>query len=197
MDPMGPEMMAVRAPERRDKLKEWRRRYSKSAYPSKVAQNIVLDGLVQEREHNTYEDSFGIKEADNIQKAIDKVRKREEGIMNRALSDAEKAYENREWIGNMEVEGLKDKVSSAESKDDVAVEELEYSYVYYGLMYELFTGWYAAGICGLGREEAMGVMTGHVVDDPSDLEAVEGLFGDYVGTVVQKTNIYEALPLLW
>lgn len=197
MEPQGPHIIAARAPERVDKLQKWRRRYPNKEYPSKVAINIILEALVREEEHSHYQRSFGQSKVQDLDEAVKQVRKKEEDIRDRVLQKAELAFKDRKRIGNLEVKGLRDKVSDAQQQDNSAVEDLEFSYVYYGLVYELFTGWYAAGICGLDRKEAMMAMTGRAVENPRDTEAVEGLFGNYASAVMDQIGAYDQLPALW
>lgn len=197
MNPQGPHIIAARANDKLQKLQQWRGRYQSSEYPSKVAINVTLEALVTEREHSFYEDSFGSSRVQDLEEGVEKVRAREKGIRDQVITGAEDAYQTRSNIGGLELNGLRSKADIASNGDNGAVEDLEFSLVYYGGVFELFTGWYAAGLCGLSREQAMVAMTGQAIKTPSDVQAVEGYFSDYTGSVLEQIDVYQQLPNLW
>jgi len=159
--------------------------------------NIAFEALIREREHTYYEDSFGISTVDDLEEGIEKVRAKENEIRDSVVTETERAYQTRTSIGSIQLSGLRNKADSGASGNNDAVEDLEYSLVYYGGVFELFTGWYAAGLCGLSREQAMVLMTGQSVKTPSDIQTVEGFFSDYTASMLQQTDVYQKLPTLW
>lgn len=197
MNPQGPNIVAARANDKLQKLQQWRERYQDSEYPAKVAINITLEALVTEEEHSYYENSFGNSSAENLERGVEKVRSKEKEIADRVVTEAESTYETRRSVGSLQLNGLRGKADVAANGDNSAVEDLEFSLVYYGGVFELFTGWYAAGLCGLSREQAMVAMTGQAIRTPSDIQAVEGYFGDYTSSVLKQIGVYQQLPALW
>jgi hypothetical protein len=197
MSPQGPQIVAARANDKLQKLQQWRTRYQPSEYPSKVAINITLEALVTEQEHDYYEDSFGNSTVKDLEEGLETVRVKEKEIRDRVVTETEEAYETRSSIGNLQLDGLRSKVDAAASGGNGAVEDLEFSLVYYGGVFELFTGWYAAGLCGLDQEQAMVAMTGQAIKNPSDVQAVEGYYSDYTSSVLQQIDVYQQLPALW
>jgi hypothetical protein len=197
MSPQGPNIIAARANDKLQKLQQWRERYQDSEYPAKVAINITFEALVTEEEHSYYESSFGNSHVDNLGEGVEKVRSKEKEIRDRVVTEAESTYETRRSVGSLQLNGLRSKADVATNGDNSAVEDLEFSLVYYGGVFELFTGWYAAGLCGLSREQAMVAMTGQAIRTPSDIQAVEGYFGDYTSSVLEQIGVYQQLPALW
>lgn len=197
MSPQGPHIIAARTNDKLQKLQQWRERYQASEYPSKVAINIAFEALVTEREHTHYENSFGNSAAEDLEEGVEKVRAKEKEIRDKVVTDAKKAYETRSSIGSVQLSGLRSKVDIAASGNNDAVEDLEFNLAYYGGTFELFTGWYAAGLCGLSPKEAMVAITGQSIKRPSDIQAVEGYFSDYASSVLQQIDVYQKLPALW
>jgi cell division protein ZapA (FtsZ GTPase activity inhibitor) len=197
MNPQGPHIIAARTNDKLQKLQQWRGRYQDSEYPSKVAINVTLEALVTEEKHSYYENSFGNSKVQDLEAGVEKVGAKEKEIRDRVVTEAEGAYETRPNIGSLQLDGLRSKVDVAADGDNSAVEDLEFSLVYYGGVFELFTGWYAAGLCGLSREQAMVAMTGQSIRTPSEIQAVEGYFSDYTSSVLEQIDVYQQLPALW
>ncbi|KAA6335140.1 hypothetical protein EZS27_016596 [termite gut metagenome] len=155
-------------------LLTWRNRYSKVEYGEKVLMNIFYRKYTMEFMWNEIDNSF--------QKKIFGGRKVLWNDFNQGFQKLKSSYQqnavsktqpvlmnllteqSQRKVGTISYASYKDRIIGARQGNKNDIEEIEYAYLYYLLTDESILLWGAFGGTGLSKIEAIGKMTGLVIE---------------------------------
>lgn len=181
-------------------LRNWRNRYSKSEYPSKVVLNIFYRQYTM----NSIWTS-------QIESSFSRFKNTETDVL-QAFQKLELEYSNASGhftIGNtlidlmnkqQDVGGLNYKenipiIARAQSGDNKAIEELEFTYLYYMLGNKATLMWAAFGRKGLSKIDAIAQVTGVVIEYSKPIEYADilSMLGQF-GVSQSMNKMYSPIP---
>ena len=184
-------------------LRTWRNRYSKSEYPSKVVLNIFYRQYTM----NSIWDS-------QIDASFSKLKGTEMDII-RAFQKLENEYSNasqyftvgnrltelmnkKESIGGLNYANNIPLITKAQSGDTSAMEELEFTYLYYLLSNKATLMWAAFGRKGFSKIDAIAQVTGAVIEytQPITYSSILEILGK-LGVAQSMNSLYSPLPNLF
>lgn len=137
-------------------------RYDRNIYPKKVCKNILYEGLTKNKDWPNLNNSFNIK----IQKEFRPIYEADQYLYNRRRNIqlnkihpiVEEKYNLIDQLPHMDFNLLREKCKSAKSSDEI--EEIEFTYFFYTLAYELIYKWAAYGLIGEEPDQAFLNLTG-------------------------------------
>jgi hypothetical protein len=184
-------------------LKNWRTRYSKTEYPFKVVQNIFYRQYTMNSIWDT-----------QIENSFNKFKGTESDII-KAFQKLEGEYSNASQkftVGNTLIELMNKKqdvgglnyqnnislIEKGKNGDNTAIEELEFTYLYYLLCNKSTLMWAAFGRKGFSRIDAIAQVTGVVIEYNQTItyEWVLDILGR-IGCDEKMNSLYSALPKLF
>ncbi len=167
----------------RDKLFEWRERYSKEEYPYKVVSNIVYQTLQLEFMWKELHKCFSpnVRKFDNYDIAYNFVMKLKEISIANIRSKVEQTYKTRDFIGNFNITLAKQRVSEAQKGDNEILEKIEKTYLWYTGGVELMYCWAAYGLIGLDYYQAVSQVCPVIIPvDYENINEMQNLFGNNI-----------------
>jgi hypothetical protein len=184
-------------------LRNWRNRYSKSEYPSKVVLNIYYRQYTMNSIWNSQIDSsfsaFKARETDLI-RAFQRLETEysnasQQFTVGNTLIDL---MNKREDVGGLNYANNIPLITKAQNKDKSAIEELEFTYLYYLLCNKATLMWAAFGRKGLSRIDAIAQLTGAVIEYnlPFTYSSILRLLGR-LGVAQAMNSLYSPLPNLF
>lgn len=160
-------------------LSTWRNRYSKSEYPEKVVMNIFYRKYTMEF---MFPEIIGCYETNFLGKPKVKwtdfnvgFAKLKETYGNTATSKTQSVLMNllsqtQRNVGNTNSGIFAPLITEAKAGDNAKLEEIEYAYLYYLLADECVLLWGAMGGTGLTKIEAIGKMSGILIEPKEDIK---------------------------
>lgn len=188
-------------------LPTWRNRYSTQEYPEKVLINLFYRKYTMEFMWNDINNSFQKKlfggrkvlwndfnqgfqklKMSYQQNAVSKTQP----VLVKLLSE-----QSTRIVGSTSFADFKDRINGARQGNNKDIEEIEYAYLYYLLADECVLLWSAFGGTGLDKIEAIGKMSGMIIETP-EIDAygkIENILGRLCAApYLQK--VYNPLPPL-
>jgi hypothetical protein len=191
---MTPQDIKMAATGRLDQLKEYRQRYSKSEYPRKVAINLVYAALANEQLLAEKDIFFQGKLFPTVQQAAQAAGMKREQHRQNVIGSVEDKLRSGSSIGVVNIAGLRQALASAERGDADAIENLEFSFVYYTTLYDCIWAWAAHGLSGADMMQASGNVTG-VFFGPANFQSpqlIEKMFYSTINPHLE--GLYKPLP---
>ena len=183
-------------------LKKWRDRYSNFEYPSKIVLNIfyrqyAMDSIWDMQITNSFED-LSNSEID-LQEAFKKIE-------NEYSSSAENFTSNNRLInlikegveiGGLNYHSLLPLISRAENEDNEAVEELEFTYLYWLLANKSTIMWSAYGRIGHSTLESVTKVTNAIIkiNEPFTYKNSLNIFGNLIVSKFMDEKYVPLKPL--
>jgi len=155
------ELLTTLGARRKDKLLNWRIRYTKMEYPAKVAKNLLYEGLAIQKIWHELLSCFstignkGESLFHDISSAQNHVFVRRRQIsVNEILPTIENNYPRISNLPTLDFSVFRRKVDSATRGDVEMIEEVEFTYYYYTAAYEMIYLWASFGLLGLTKDQA-------------------------------------------
>lgn len=167
----------------RDKLFEWRERYSKEEYPYKVVINIIYQLLQLEFMWNEIHKCFNqnIKRIDDYNFAYNFVMKLKEVAISNISAKVDQTYNSRDLIGNFDLKLFRKMVADAQKGNNEQMAKIEQSYLWYTGGVELMYHWAACGLMGLNHFQAASEVCSMVMSiDYKNLSDMQTMFGNNI-----------------
>jgi hypothetical protein len=181
----------------------WRNRYSKTEYPEKVMINTFYRqysvNFIWENLHSAFKRNiFGkskqsFNDFTSAREYISQIYRQAQ--LQKVQPVLMELIGKRKDVGGLVFQNIFNLVNSARSNNNKAIEELEYSYIYYALANEYLFRWSACGMIGQNKQEAFIAVTGIGVnvDSMTTYENSLNLIGQLgAGRFLQ--NNYKAYP---
>jgi len=158
-----------------DSLQTWRRRYDNKEYYEKVVLNIFYRKFTMEAMWNDLESCFGNnflgrpkKIWNEVEDGFQKLTKTYEMTAMRINSNlvASMNANPSKRIANTSYERFIPLLRGASNGDVKSKEELEYTFIYHLLTDNCILIWTSAGGCGMSKIDAIGQMSGLLIEDP-------------------------------
>ena len=181
-------------------LKAWRNRYSKAEYPSKIVTNIFYRQYTM----NSIWDS-------QIYSSFSKFKGTETDVI-KAFQKLEAEYSNASQkftVGNTLIDLMNKKedvgglnygnniplIAKAQSGNNAAMEELEFTYLHYLLCNKATLMWAAFGRKGYSPVDAIAQVTGAIIEykQPVNYASILNILGQ-IGVSAQMNKLYSPLP---
>ena len=192
-------------------LRTWRARYAPSEYPRKTILNLLYETLTTEKMWSELLQYFNTMDYSGNRQAYQSFSEAHEFVFLRRrqvqVNDVrpilDHQYNSRSQVGNLKIDGIRQRVTGAEKGDNKQVEELEFTYVYYTLAHEMIYAWAACGLLGLSCEEAYQEAADLMFEgiDYSSFVSVEAAFGKNAGFYLNSPLLgggrYKPQPALW
>lgn len=184
-------------------LKIWRERYSISEYPSKIILNIfyrqyAMDSIWNTEIFNSFKFYSGTESS--ILKAYQKIEKSysknaENYVLNNRLDNLIK--EGVE-IGGLDYNFFIPLLSKINNKENGALEELEFSYLYWLLANKAVMMWASFGRNGYGQLDSISKVTDVIIklNDPLTYKNSLNIFGNLLVSKFMETNYTPLKPIL-
>jgi len=149
-------------------LQKWRVRYTNVVYPGKALINIfyrqhtvnfMWDYLYSAFEKNLFgKPKISFNDYVTARNDINNVYRQTQ--LQKTQPILMSLLNQGKDVGDLSHSGMTNLVNRAESRDNKAVEELEFSYLYYALANEYLFRWSASGMIGKNKQEAFIAATG-------------------------------------
>jgi len=182
-------------------LHEWRSRYSRGEYPSKVIQNLFYELYGTQFTWDLHCRDFfaGEKKFSSFKDALDHVAAVRNKIMIETVNPrlAEILESAGPTCAKLEFSLFQQMIEDAQNGDNGEVAEVELSFVYYVTASELVLPWFACGLTGMSRHSAFRDVTGGDIGGFSMEtydEAIQNLAA-FSGMYIDSS--FERLPPLW
>lgn len=184
-------------------IKTWRSRYSKTEYPSKLVLNIfyrqyTMNSIWNSQLDNSFEKFKGTET--DILKAFQKIENEysnasQQFTVGNTLLDL---MNKKEDVGGLNYANNIPLITRAQSGDNAAIEELEFTYLYYLLCNKATIMWAAFGRKGFSRIDAIAQVTGAVIEykQPFSYAGILGVLGQ-LGLSQKMNSLYSPLPNLF
>lgn len=176
-------------------LRTWRQRYDKSEYPSKIVDNMfyrqfAMDDIWESELKGSF---FQYKntESDQFTSDIKIQRIYEASALRLNQSNMLKIrMERYEDVGGLNFKNNIELIKKSQGGDNVVLEELEYTYLYFYLSNVLTQSWASLGRLGYSEIEAISKLTGFIIEPNHDIkyEDILTIFGNCVAGVFLKAN---------
>jgi hypothetical protein len=191
------EFLTILGARRKEKLLDWRNRYTKEEYAEKVAKNLLYEGLAIGKIWNELLMSFStignqgeplFSDISSAQNHIF-VRRRQISV-NDILPTIEENYPRISHLPTINFNVFRGKVDSASRGNVTMIEEVEFTYYYYTAAYEMIYLWASFGLMGLSKDQASLNVSGAVfpVIDYSSPDELVSAFAQ------MASNYYSQLP---
>lgn len=183
-------------------LKLWRERYSSTEYPSKIALNIfyrqyAMDFIWDMQIANSFE-KYKNSETDLLtayRKIETKYSESAEKFIgdNRLINLMKEGVE----IGGLNYNSLSSLVSKAEKEDNKAIEELEFTYLYWLLANKANIMWASYGRLGYNEIESITKVTDAIIkiNEPLNYKNSLNIFGNLIVSKFMDKNYVPLNPL--
>jgi hypothetical protein len=179
------EFIQQRLAAKRTSLSKWRNRYSASAYPKKMASNVMGSSIwasTLAAEAGSYFDGSNAKP--DIQAALSSVQASSQQLNQRIAQRVDDRVQG---------------ASAGANGNNQAVEKIEYNWVFNALQGNLLELWLSAGLVGMTKQRAFKALF-YFVDADATLRnktEIHGIFGQLSGTILSAPNAYRQMPPLW
>jgi hypothetical protein len=195
---------------RREMLLEWRKRYIKEIYSSKVAWNLFYDLFALDTFWGDSEVSgylmHGVPIFSNFADSYEFIKERYRTIQTQVVAPKLQGYLNQNptvlgisWLNCLP---LVDKANNGSNAD---VEEIEYSYIYYGTVNLSVQAWLALRFVGCKDDQSFETVTGASCEN-RQINSLFNLYSEIYKSIAvyfdgslgnKKIGYYEKLPNLW
>ncbi len=188
-------------------LLKFRERYSKNEYPQKIVLNIFYKQFVMKEIWNSALDNSFVsyyKSDKDLNIAIQKIVVKYNECKNpllvgNTLGELMEVHKNS-FVGNVRYADCINEIAAAQNRNDKAVEELEYKYIYYTVINEAIFYWAGFGRIGKKRIEAIIALTGCSFNDENynpifTFEMIQELLTQLMKFHIN--SLYSPLPSFW
>ena len=178
-------------------LKTWRNRYLKSEYPFKIVQNIfyrqyTMNSIWESQIDNSF-DNFSNTEND----VLTAFQKLELEYSNASVNFTSgnrliDLMNLKEDVGGLNYKNNISLISNGRDGDNKAIEELEFTYIYYLLGNKSALMWAAYGRTGYLRLDAIAQVTGAVIEFPQPIT-----YNNIIGGIFSQLGLANAMNKLY
>ncbi len=199
------EFIQQRLAAKRRSLNKWRNRYSATAYPKKMASNVMGSSIwasTLAAEAGSYFDGSNAKP--DIQSALSSVQASSQQLNQRIAQRVDDRVQgNIDSLGpnaeGLQYDALMQAASVGANGNNQAVEKIEYNWVFNALQGNLLELWLSAGLVGMTKQRAFKELF-YFVDADATLRnktEIHGIFGQLSGAVLSAPDAYRQMPPLW
>jgi hypothetical protein len=179
------------------KIRQWRGQYTAFDYPYKVTLNMFYELYTYSFMWDQLDKCFSINGGYEFKEAMELISKQKKIFQINEMRDRVLDLMDRDYpLGSegMCYSNFRPTIESARNGSNEAIEEIEYSYVYYAALFELLIPWAACGLTGLNKHQAFVEVTGGDVGG-LEMDAIDDAI-KYLNTIAnfELAESYQKMP---
>lgn len=164
---------------KKSKLNEWRDRYEEDEYPYKIIQNLFYDLYATKDSYGKFLTMFDLKEGDyskSFNDAEEKIVLERRIIQINIHEKLETLISNNvPVVDSLSYSDFKNSISLAKNGNQQEIKNIEYAYIFYGLVNEFIIRWAAFRLMGKSDSDSCYAATMALPGD-SNFESFESAF---------------------